>query len=105
MNKALLNESFRKLNEAEELEKDYRQARNKVYGILEDFYEDQVSEFLDSPGLYVDPEDIQTLVREYDAKWAKEDYDAEDFNVQSSVVDQLVTTLVTAQLRRLFYNS
>lgn len=105
MNKALLNESFRKLNEAEELEKDYRQARNKVYGILEDFYEDQVSEFLDSPGLYVDPEDIQTLVREYDAKWAKEDYDAEDFNVQSSVADQLVTTLVTAQIRRLFYNS
>lgn len=105
MNKALLNESFRKLNEAEELEKDYRQARNKVYSILEDFYEDQVSEFLDSPGLYVDPEDIQTLVREYDAKWAKEDYDAEDFNVQSSVADQLVTTLVTAQIRRLFYNS
>lgn len=105
MNKALLNESFRKLNEAEELEKDYRQARNKVYGILEDFYEDQVSEFLDSPGLYVDPEDIQTLVREYDAKWAKEDSDAEDFNVQSSVADQLVTTLVTAQIRRLFYNS
>lgn len=105
MNKALLNESFRKLNEAEELKKDYRQARNKVYSILEDFYEDQVSEFLDSPGLYVDPEDIQTLVREYDAKWAKEDYDAEDFNVQSSVADQLVTTLVTAQIRRLFYNS
>ena len=105
MNKALINESFRKLNEAEELEKDYRQARNKVYGILEDFYGDQVSEFLDSPGLYVDPEDIQTLVREYDAKWAKEDYDAEDFNVQSSVVDQLVTTLVTAQIRRLFHNS
>ena len=105
MNKTLVNESFRKLNEAEELEKDYRQARNKVYGILEDFYEDQVSEFLDSPGLYVDPEDIQTLVREYDAKWAKEDYDAEDFNVQSSVVDQLVTTLVTAQIRILFHNS
>lgn len=105
MNKALVNESFRKLDEAEELEKDYRQARNKIYSILEDFYEDQVSEFLDSPGLYVDPEDIQTLVREYDAKWAKEDYDAEDFNVQSSVVDQLVTTLVTAQIRRLFYNS
>lgn len=105
MNKALINESFRKLNEAEELEKDYRQARNKVYSILEDFYEDQVSEFLDSPGLYVDPEDIQTLVREYDAKWAKEDYDAEDYNVQSSVADQLVTTLVTAQIRRLFYNS
>lgn len=40
MNKALINESFRKLNEAEELEKDYRQARNKVYSILEDFYED-----------------------------------------------------------------
>ena len=105
MNKALINESFRKLNEAEELEKDYRKARNKVYGILEDFYEDQVHEFLDSPGLSVNPEDIQTLVREYDAKWAKEDYDAEDFNVQSSVVDQLVTTLVTAQIRRLFYNS
>lgn len=105
MNKALINESFRKLNEAEELEKDYRQARNKVYSILEDFYEDQVSEFFDSPGLYVDPEDIQTLVREYDAKWAKEDYDAEDYNVQPSVADQLVTTLVTAQIRRLFYNS
>ena len=105
MNKALVNESFRKLNEAEELEKDYRQARNKVYGILEDFYKDQVSEFLDSPGLYVDPEDIQTLVREYDAKWAKEDYDTQDFNDQFSVADQLVTALVKAQLRRLFYNS
>lgn len=105
MNKALVNESFRKLNEAEELEKDYRQARNKVYGILEDFYEDQVSEFLDSPGLYVDPEDIQTLVREYDAKWAKEDYDTADYKDQFSVADQLVTTLVKAQLRRLFYNS
>jgi hypothetical protein len=105
MNKALVNESFRKLNEAEELEKDYRQARNKVYGILEDFYEDQVSEFLDSPGLYVDPEDIQTLVREYDAKWAKEDYDTADYKDQFSVADQLVTALVKAQLRRLFYNS
>lgn len=105
MNKALINESFRKLNEAEELEKDYRQARNKVYSILEDFYEDQVSEFLDSPGLYVDPEDIQTLVREYDAKWAKEDYNAEDYNDQFSVADQLVTALVKAQIRRLFYNS
>lgn len=105
MNKALINESFRKLNEAEELEKDYRQARNKVYGILEDFYEDQVSEFLDSPGLYVDPEDIQTLVREYDAKWAKEDYDTSDYNDQFSVADQLVTALVKAQIRRLFYNS
>lgn len=105
MNKALINESFRKLNEAEELEKDYRQARNKVYSILEDFYEDQVSEFLDSPGLYVDPEDIQTLVREYDAKWAKEDYDKADYNDQFSVADQLVTALVKAQLRRLFYNS
>lgn len=105
MNKALINESFRKLNEAEELEKDYRQARNKVYSILEDFYDDQVSEFLDSPGLYVDPEDIQTLVREYDAKWAKEDYNTEDYNDQFSVADQLVTTLVRAQLRRLFYNS
>jgi hypothetical protein len=105
MNKALVNESFRKLNEAEELEKDYRQARNKVYGILEDFYEDQVSEFLDSPGLYVDPEDIQTLVREYDAKWAKEDYNSEDYNDQLSVANQLVTALVKAQLRRLFYNS
>lgn len=105
MNKALINESFRKLNEAEELEKDYRQARNKVYGILEDFYEDQVSEFLDSPGLYVDPEDIQTLVREYDAKWAKEDYNTADYNDQFSVADQLVTALVKAQLRRLFYNS
>lgn len=100
MNKALINESFRKLNEAEELEKDYRQARNKVYSILEDFYDDQVSEFLDSPGLYVDPKDIQTLVREYDAKWAKEDY-----NDQFSVADQLVTALVKAQIRRLFYNS
>nr|DAO10835.1 MAG TPA: hypothetical protein [Caudoviricetes sp.] len=105
MNKALVNESFRKLNEAEELEKDYRQARNKVYGILEDFYEDQVSEFLASPGLYVDPEDIQTLVREYDAKWAKEDYDTQDYNDQFSVADQLVTALVKAQIRRLFYNS
>lgn len=105
MNKALVNESFRKLNEAEELEKDYRQARNKVYGILEDFYEDQVSEFLDSPGLYVDPEDIQTLVREYDAKWAKEDSDTQDYNDQFSVADQLVTALVKAQIRRLFYNS
>lgn len=105
MNKALLNESFRKLNEAEEQEKDYRKARNKIYSILEDFYEDQISEFLDSPGLYVDPEDLEKLVSGYDAKWAKEDYDAEDFNVQSSVVDQLVTTLVTAQIRRLFYNS
>ena len=105
MNKALINESFRKLNEAEELEKDYRQARNKVYGILEDFYEDQVSEFLDSPGLYVDPEDIQTLVREYDAKWAKEDYNSEDYNDQLSVANQLVTALVKTELRRLFYNS
>lgn len=105
MNKALINESFRKLNEAEELEKDYRQARNKVYSILEDFYEDQVSEFLDSPGLYVDPEDIQTLVREYDTKWAKEDYNTEDYKDQFSVADQLVTALVKAQLRRLFYNS
>lgn len=105
MNKALINESFRKLNEAEELEKDYRQARNKVYSILEDFYEDQVSKFLDSPGLYVDPEDIQTLVREYDAKWAKEDYNTEDYKDQFSVADQLVTALVKAQLRRLFYNS
>lgn len=105
MNKALINESFRKLNEAEELEKDYRQARNKVYSILEDFYDDQVSEFLDSPGLYVNPEDIQTLVREYDAKWAKEDYDRADYNDQFSVADQLVTALVKAQLRILFYNS
>lgn len=105
MNTALLNESFRKMNEAEEQEKDYRQARNKIYRILEDFYEDQVSEFLDSPGLYVDPEDIQKMVREYDAKWAKEDYDTEDYNEQFSVADQLVTALVKAQLRRLFYNS
>ena len=105
MNKALINESFRKLNESEELEKDYRKARNKVYSILEDFYDDQVSEFLDSPGLYVDPEDIQTLVREYDAKWAKEDYNTEDYNDQFSVADPLVTALVKAQLRRLFYNS
>lgn len=105
MNKALVNESFRKLNEAEELEKDYRQARNKVYGILEDFYGDQVAEFLNSPGLYVDPEDIQTLVREYDAKWAKEDYNAEDYNDQLSVANQLVTALVKTELRRLFYNS
>ena len=105
MNKALLNESFRKLNEAEEQEKDYRKARNKIYSILEDFYEDQVSEFLDSPGLYVDPEDIQTLVREYDANWAKEDYDAEDYNDQFSVADQVVTALVKAQLRRLFYKA
>lgn len=105
MNKALINESFRKLNEAEELEKDYRQARNKVYGILEDFYGDQVAEFLDSPGLYVDPEDIQTLVREYDAKWAKEYYNAEDYNYQLSVANQLVTALVKTEIRRLFYNS
>lgn len=105
MNKALINESFRKLNEAEELEKDYRQARNKVYSILEDFYEDQVSEFFDSPGLYVDPEDLEKLVPEYDAKWAKEDYNTEDYNDQFSVADQLVTALVKAQLRRLFYNS
>ena len=105
MNKALINESFRKMNESEEREKDYRQARNKIYKILEDFYEDQVSEFLDSPGLYVDPEDIQTMVREYDAKWAKEDYDTEDYNEQFSVADQLVTALVKAQLRRLFYNA
>lgn len=105
MNKALINESFRTLNEQEEQEKDYRKARNKVYSILEDFYEDQVAEFLDSPGLYVDPEDIQTLVREYDANWAKEDYDAEDYNDQFAVADQLVTALVKAQLRRLFYNS
>ena len=79
MNKVVLEESFRKMNESEEQEKDYRQARNKIYKILEDFYEDQVSEFLDSPGLYVDPEDIQATVREYDAKWAKEDYDTEDY--------------------------
>lgn len=105
MNKALINESFRKLNEAEELEKDYRQARNKVYGILEDFYGEQVAEFLDSPGLYVNPEDIQTLVREYDAKWAKEDYNSEDYNDQSSVANQLVTALVKTELHRLFYNS
>jgi hypothetical protein len=105
MNKVVLEESFRKMNESEEQEKDYRQARNKVYSILEDFYEDLVSEFLDSPGLYVDPKDIQTLVRGYDAKWAKEDYDTEDYNEQFSVADQIVTALVKAQLRRLFYNS
>lgn len=105
MNKALINQSFRKLNEAEELEKDYRQARNKVYGILEDFYGEQVAEFLNSPSLYVDPEDIQTLVREYDAKWAKEDYNSEDYNDQLSVANQLVTALVKTELRRLFYNS
>lgn len=105
MKRSLLNESFRTLNEQEEQEKDYRKARNKIYSILEEFYERQIEEFLDDPILDIDPQGLAQMVPEYSPEWAKEDFDSEDITDYFSVAEELITALVKTKLRQLFYNA
>lgn len=105
MNKALINESFRTLNEQEEQEKDYRKARNKIYSILEEFYERRVEDLLAGPTLDVDVDGIAKLVPEYDREWAKEDSEEDDTTDYMTLAEELITALVKTKLRQLFYNA
>lgn len=102
MNKALINESFRKLNEAEELEKDYRQARNKVYDFLEQFYERKVQEFLVDEG--VTAMEVKAAVPGYNPDWCPDEYTEQVAAIDQQCVEELIAALVKADMKTLFLN-
>ena len=83
MNKVVLEESFKTLNEQELEEADFRTVRNEVYDFLEQFYERKVQDFLVDEG--VTAMEVKAAVPGYNPDWCPDEY-------TEQVGDDIITT-------------
>lgn len=103
MNKAFLEESLNTLNEQELKEADFRTARNKVYDFLENFYERKVYDFLSEE--VVTAQEVKAAVPEYDLDWCPDDYNEQVAAIDEKCIEELIASLVRADMKTLFLNA
>lgn len=102
MNKVVLEESFKTLNEQELEEADFRTVRNKVYDFLEQFYERKVQEFLVNEGAQTI--EVKAAVPGYDPDWCPDEYTEEVAAIDQQCIEELIAALVKADMKTLFLN-
>ena len=102
MNKVVLEESFKTLNEQELEEADFRTVRNEVYDFLEQFYERKVQEFLVNEGAQT--VEVKAAVPGYNPDWCPDEYTEEVAAIDQQCVEELIASLVKADMKTLFLN-
>lgn len=102
MNKVVLEESFKTLNEQDLKEEDFRTVRNKVYDFLEQFYERKVQYFLESEG--VQTGEVKAAVPGYNPDWCPDEYTEQVAAIDQQCVEELIAALVKADMKTLFLN-
>ena len=102
MNKVVIEESFKTLNEQELEEADFRTVRNKVYDFLEQFYERKVQEFLESE--VVQTGEVKAAVPGYNPDWCPDEYTEQVAAIDQQCVEDLIAALVKADMKTLFLN-
>ena len=102
MNKVVLEESFKTLNEQELEEADFRTVRNKVYDFLEQFYERKVQDFLVDEGAQTG--EVKAAVPGYDPDWCPDEYTEEVAAIDQQCIEEIITALLKADMKTLFLN-
>lgn len=102
MNKVVLEESFKTLNEQELKGSDFRTVRNKVYDFLEQFYERKVQDFLVNEGAQT--MEVKAAVPGYDPDWCPDEYTEEVAAIDQQCIEELIASLVKADMKTLFLN-
>lgn len=102
MNKVVLEESFKTLNEQELEEADFRTVRNKVYDFLEQFYERKVQEFLVNEGAQT--VEVKAAVPGYDPDWCPDEYTEEVAAIDQQCIEEIIAALLKADMKTLFLN-
>lgn len=102
MNKVVLEESFKTLNEQELEEADFRTVRNKVYDFLEQFYERKVQEFLVNEGAQT--MEVKAAVPGYDPDWCPDEYTEEVAAIDQQCIEEIIAALLKADMKTLFLN-
>lgn len=102
MNKVVLEESFKTLNEQYLKEADFRTVRNKVYDFLEQFYERKVQEFLVNEGAQTI--EVKAAVPGYDPDWCPDEYTEQVAEIDQQCIEEIIAALVKADMKTLFLN-
>lgn len=102
MNKVVLEESFKTLNEQGLKEADFRTVRNKVYDFLEQFYERKVQEFLVNEGAQT--MEVKAAVPGYDPDWCPDEYTEEVAAIDQQCIEEIIAALLKADMKTLFLN-
>lgn len=102
MNKVVLEESFKTLNEQELTEADFRTVRNKVYDFLEQFYERKVQDFLVNEGAQT--MEVKAAVPGYDPDWCPDEYTEEVAAIDQQCIEEIIAALLKADMKTLFLN-
>lgn len=102
MNKVVLEESFKTLNEQDLKEEDFRTVRNKVYDFLEQFYERKVQDFLVNEGAQT--MEVKAAVPGYDPDWCPDEYTEEVAAIDQKCIEEIIAALLKADMKTLFLN-
>lgn len=102
MNKVVLEESFKTLNEQNLEEADFRTVRNKVYDFLEQFYERKVQDFLVNEGAQT--MEVKAAVPEYDPDWCPDEYTEQVAAIDQQCIEEIIAALLKADMKTLFLN-
>ena len=102
MNKVILEESFKTLNEQDLKEADFRTVRNKVYDFLEQFYERKVQDFLVDEGVQTGV--VKAAVPGYNPDWCPDEYTEQVAAIDQQCIEELIASLVKADMKTLFLN-
>lgn len=102
MNKVVLEESFKTLNEQELKGADFRTVRNKVYDFLEQFYERKVQDFLVNEGAQT--MEVKAAVPGYDPDWCPDEYTEEVAAIDQQCIEEIIAALLKADMKTLFLN-
>lgn len=102
MNKVVLEESFKTLNEQDLKGADFRTVRNKVYDFLEQFYERKVQEFLVNEGAQT--MEVKAAVPGYDPDWCPDEYTEEVAAIDQQCIEEIIAALLKADMKTLFLN-
>ena len=102
MNKVVLEESFKTLNEQGLKEADFRTVRNKVYDFLEQFYERKVQDFLVNEGAQT--MEVKAAVPGYDPDWCPDEYTEQVAAIDQQCIEEIIAALLKADMKTLFLN-
>lgn len=102
MNKVVLEESFKTLNEQDLKKADFRTVRNKVYDFLEQFYERKVQDFLVNEGAQT--MEVKAAVPGYDPAWCPDEYTEQVAAIDQQCIEEIIAALLKADMKTLFLN-
>ena len=100
MNRVILEESFKKLNEEDNRDVTVKEAKKKVRSFLEKFYENWLEEVYADSGITV-----QELagIDEYDPDWCPADYIEELSIIDDEAMQRIIDARVEADMQSLFF--